>query len=131
MSASPAAPSSPKWMFWTGWVVSILPALGLLFSAVMKFTNSPDLVKGMGHLGWDPKLAMPLGITELTCTILYLIPQTSVLGAVLLTGYMGGAIATHVRIGEGFIPHVIIGVLIWLGLFLRDARIRALLPWRT
>jgi len=131
MSTAAEAPKTPAWMYWTGWVVSILPSLGLIFSAVMKFTNSPQLIEGMGKLGWDPKVAVPLGITELTCTIVYLIPQTSTLGAILLTGYMGGAIATHVRLGEGIVPHIIIGVLVWLGLFLRDSRLRAILPWRT
>jgi xanthine/uracil permease len=97
----------------------------------MKFSNSPDLVKEFDRLGWAPKLAGPLGITEIICTILYLVPQTSVLGAVLLTGYLGGAIATHVRIDDGFIPPIVMGVMIWLGLFLRDARVRALLPWRS
>ena len=72
-----------------------------------------------------------LGILEIACTIIYAIPQTAVLGAILLTGYMGGAIATHVRVGEGVIPHIIIGVLVWLGLFLREPRLRAILPWRT
>lgn len=75
-------------------------------------------------------MAPVLGVTELLCAVLYAIPQTSVLGAILLTGYMGGAIATHARIGEGFIPQIIIGVLVWLGLFLRDARLRALIPIR-
>jgi uncharacterized membrane protein YphA (DoxX/SURF4 family) len=113
-----------------GWIVSVLPSLGLIMSGIMKFTGAKELIEGMSKLGWDPKLAIPLGITELTCTILYLIPQTSVLGAILITGYMGGAIATHVRLGEGIVPHIIIGVLVWLGIFLRDPRLRAILPIR-
>jgi hypothetical protein len=63
--------------------------------------------------------------------LIYAIPQTAVLGAILLTGYMGGAIATHVRVGDGVVVHIIIGVLVWLGLFLREPRLRAILPWRT
>jgi hypothetical protein len=117
-------------LVWTGRVISALPVLGLLLSAGMKFTTSPDLTKGMEHLGWPMNLAVPLGITELVCTILYAIPQTSVLGAILLTGYLGGATATHVRVGDNFVGPIIFGVLVWLGLFLRDPRLRALLPLR-
>jgi DoxX-like family len=125
-----AAPPS-KAMLWTGRVISALPVLGLIMSAAMKFTNSPDIVKGFEHLGWPLKLAMPLGVLELTCTALYAIPQTSVLGAILLTGYLGGATATHVRVGDNFAAPIILGVLVWLGLFLRDPRLRALLPLRS
>jgi hypothetical protein len=71
-----------------------------------------------------------LGILELVCTVLYAIPRTAVLGAILLTGYLGGAIATHVRIGDDFTPPVIMALLLWGGLYLRDARLRALLPLR-
>ena len=126
------APPS-KAMLWTGRVISALPVLGLLFSAAMKFTTSPDLTKGMEHLGWPMNLAVTLGIIELTCTIFYAIPRTSVLGAILLTGYLGGAVATHVRVGDPpaqFIAPIILGVLVWLGLFLREPRLWALLPWR-
>ena len=129
-SSLPPSRSNPLWMTVVGWIVSALPSLGLIMSGSMKFTGAKELIEGMTKLGWDPKLAIPLGITELTCTILYLIPQTSVLGAILITGYMGGAIATHVRLGEGIVPHIIIGVLVWLGIFLRDPRLRAILPIR-
>jgi len=118
-------------LLWTGRVLSALPVLMLLFSASMKFTNSPELTKGMDHLGWPANAAIALGITELVCTILYAIPQTSVLGAILLTGYMGGAIATHARIGEAFYIQAGLGVLIWLGLYLREPRLWAILPWRS
>lgn len=83
------------------------------------------------HIGWKSHLLVPLGITELVCTILYAIPQTSVLGAILLTGYMGGAIATHVRVGDMFLVQAGLGVLVWLGLYLREPRLRAILPWRS
>jgi hypothetical protein len=76
-------------------------------------------------------LAKPLGTTVLACTLLYAIPQTSVLGAILLTGYLGGATATHVRVGDNFAGPIIFGVLVWLGLFLRDSRLRALIPWKN
>jgi hypothetical protein len=99
-------------------------------SAVMKFILPAEAAEGFEHLGWPVKLALALGIVELSSTILYLIPQTAVLGAILLTGYLGGAVATHVRIPENFVSPVIIGVLVWLGLWLRDARLRGLIPLR-
>ncbi len=117
-------------MFWTGWVVTILPVLGLIPSAVFKFIQPADMIKQLDKLGWQGHQMPALGIVEITCTILYLIPQTAVLGAILLTGYLGGAIATHVRIADDFSPPAIMGVLVWLGLFLRDPRLRALLPLR-
>jgi hypothetical protein len=120
-----------KTALWAGRILSGLPVLALLMSAAMKFAMPADAVEGFTHLGWPRELAIALGIIELTCTLLYAIPQTAVLGAILLTGYLGGAIATHVRIEEGFVPPLILGVMIWLGLFLRDRRLRALIPWRA
>jgi hypothetical protein len=97
----------------------------------MKLTQSDQVAEGFTHLGYDPKLALGLGIVELACTIVYLVPQTAVLGAILLTGYLGGATATHLRIGEPFVPPVVFGMVLWAGLYLRDSRIRALLPFRS
>src|SRR5688572_17226962 len=97
-------------MLWTGRVISALPVLALLMSGAMKFTTSPQLTEGMTHLGWPLNLAVALGIVELACTILYVIPQTSVLGAILLTGYLGGATATHVRVGDNFVGPIVLGV---------------------
>ena len=130
MSDPKALPNNSV-MLWTGRVISGLIVLMLLPSAVMKFTQSSQLVEGFAHLGWPERFAIALGITELACTILYAIPQTSVLGAILLTGYMGGTIATHSRIGEWAFVQIGIGVLVWLGLFLREPRLRALLPLRS
>ena len=125
----PAPVSKP--MLWTGRVLSALPVLMVLMSGVMKLTKAPQLVEMFAHLGWNESMAVPLGILEITCAVIYVIPQTAVLGAILLTGYFGGAIATHVRIGEQqFILPAALGVLVWLGLYLRDARLRALLPLR-
>ncbi|MBI5094955.1 MAG: DoxX family protein [Candidatus Hydrogenedentes bacterium] len=117
-------------MLWAGYVMSAVPVLLLVFSASMKFAKPAAVVEGFAHLGYPGSLAFTLGILEIGCTIVYLIPRTSVLGAILLTGYLGGAIATHVRIGESPIMVVVFGVLIWGGLFLRDERIRALIPLR-
>jgi hypothetical protein len=119
-----------KAMLWTGYIISALPVLALILSAVMKFMNPPSLAEGFAHLGYDTKLALGLGIVELTCTILYVIPRTSILGAILLTGYLGGAIATHLRVGDSILAPIILGVLVWLGIFLRDERLRELIPLR-
>lgn len=118
-------------MFWAGWTMSALPSALLLMSGTMKLTQSSQVVEGFTHLGYDANLAVGLGIVELACTVIYLIPQTSVLGAILLTGYLGGATATHLRIGEPYFATVIIGMVFWAGLYLRDPRIRALLPLRS
>ena len=132
-SKSPASPSpNPTWMVWTGRVVSALPVLALLMSGAFKFMKpNEEMVKGLDHIGWKADQLSTLGIVEIACTVLYVIPQTSILGAILLTGYLGGATATHVRVGDPWFAPVIIGVLIWLGLFLRDARLRAIVPWRS
>jgi uncharacterized membrane protein YphA (DoxX/SURF4 family) len=124
-----AAPVSNK-MLWAGRIVSALLVLMLLFSGIMKFTNSSQLTEMFGHLGLDTKLAFALGILELTCTILYALPRTAVLGAILLTGYMGGTIVSHLRVGDQFLTQIVVGVLVWVGIYLRDARLRALIPLR-
>ncbi|MCI0358995.1 MAG: DoxX family protein [Planctomycetaceae bacterium] len=130
MSVATKDPKSPAWMYWTGWGISGLVSLGLAVSAAFKFIHLPEVTKEFARLGYADNLAFGLGIVEIGCTILYLIPQTSVLGAILLTGYLGGATATHVRIGDPFIPPIIFGILVWVGIFLRDPRLRVLLPLR-
>ncbi|MEK6282946.1 MAG: DoxX family protein [Acidobacteriota bacterium] len=128
-----AAPVSKK-MLWAGRIVSALPALFLLMDGVMKLVKPAVVVEGTVRLGYPETVILPLGIVLLACTVLYAIPLTSVLGAILLTGYLGGAVATHVRVGEGPFPvlfPVIIGLLIWGGLYLRDERLRALVPLRS
>jgi uncharacterized protein YndB with AHSA1/START domain len=117
-------------MLWAGRVISALPVLLLVLSGVMKLVKPAPVVEGFTHLGYPADLALGIGILELVCTAVYVIPRTSVLGAVLLTGYLGGATATHVRVGEAFYTPVLLGVLVWGGLYLRDARLRALLPRR-
>ena len=121
-----------KAMIWIGWLLSALPSLALFFSGSMKLVKAEDAVKGFEHLGYPEHLALTLGIVEIGCTLVYLIPRTAVLGAILLTGYLGGAIATHIRLLEmQFLAPLVLGVLIWGGLFLRDPRVRALIPIRT
>ena len=116
---------------WAGWIISILPALLLLLSAAMKFAKPRAVTEGFEKFGYPERLLLVLGIVELTCTVIYLIPRTAVLGAILLTGYLGGATATHVRVSDpSFITPALCGVLVWLGLFLREPRLRALIPLR-
>jgi DoxX-like family len=117
-------------LVWTGRMVSLLLSLLFLWSATMKLMAHPSVFEGMSHLGLPVSLVMPLGILELSCVVIYLIPMTSVLGAVLLTGYLGGAILTHLRIGEPVYMQILFGILVWLGLWLREPRLRALLPLR-
>jgi hypothetical protein len=117
-------------MLWAGRVMSALPALLMLMSALSKLAQAAAVTQGFGEFGLPRHLIIPLGILELTCTILYVIPRTAVLGAILLTGYMGGAILANVRIGEYWYIPALVGVFVWGGLFLRDPRIRALIPWR-
>src|SRR5438067_8530617 len=128
---SPIAPS--KTTFWIGHAVSAFPVLMLFVSAIMKFAKPAPVIEGMAQHGYPEEIITGLGIVELACTVLYLIPHTSVLGAILLTGYLGGATATHVRVGEygqAFIGAIPFGVLLWLGLYLREPRLRVLVPWR-
>ena len=132
MQTEPETAGGSKKMYWAGWILSALPSALLIFSGGMKLAQSSTIVEGFTHLGYDPNLAVGLGIVEVGCTIIYLIPQTAVLGAILLTGYLGGATATHLRIGEpNFVAPVIVGMVLWGGLYLRDPRIRALLPLRS
>lgn len=120
-----------KKAFRSGWALSALPAMLLLFSAAMKFAKPAPVVEGFAALGYPERLALPIGVVELACTIVYLVPRTAVLGAILLTGYLGGATATHVRVGDPFFSPIVIGVVLWLGLYLREPRLRALAPIRS
>ncbi len=114
---------------WSGW--PLLPLVLLfLFSAAMKVKGGPELTQGLAHLGLPESMVMPLAILELSVAVLYAIPATAVLGAIFLTSFIGGAICTHWRVGDAFALHVVIGLLIWLGLYLRDERLKALIPLR-
>ena len=115
---------------WTGRAITVLVSLLFLFSAAMKFMGGAEVKEGMAHLGLPESMIIPLGILEAACTVIYLIPATSVLGAILLAGYIGGAICTHWRVGDPFLPQVAIGLVIWLGIYLREPRLKALIPIR-
>lgn len=119
-----------KKMLWVSYVMSALPMLMLLISGIMKLVQPSSVVEGFAHLGYDGGVALGLGLVELLSTLLYAIPRTSVLGAILLTGYLGGATASHLRIGEPFHMAVLLGLLLWGGLYLRDERLRLLVPFR-
>jgi len=117
-------------LVWVGRFLSFLAALPFVPSAAMKLVGHPSVVEGMAHLELPESMILWLGILELGCVVVYAIPQTAILGAILLTGYIGGAMLTHLRIGEAVYVHVALGVVLWLGLFLREARLRQLLPVR-
>lgn len=124
------SPKTSKTSMIAGRIISTLPVLLLIMSAVMKLAKPGDFAEQFGKSGFPVSVATPLGVVELICTALYVIPQTAVLGAILLTGYLGGATAAHVRMEENFVGPVLFGVLVWLGLYLRDHRIRELAPFR-
>jgi hypothetical protein len=134
MQSGHATTTSAKALLWTGRVLSGLPALFLLVDAAMKLVKPEPVVKATVELGYPESVIVGLGIVLSSCTIIYMIPRTSILGAILLTGYLGGACASHLRAGQGWFPilfPVAFGVMLWGGLYLRDERLRALLPLRT
>lgn len=129
------APTTSKGMLWTGRVLSALPILFMLMDGGMKLFKPAFVVDATVKLGYSESVIVPLGILALICTILYAIPRTSVLGAILLTGYLGGAVASHLRHGDPLFSHVLFpvywGVMLWAGLYLREDRLRALVPLRS
>lgn len=131
MNTHSTTPSNAR--LWTGRIVGGLPALFLIVDAVMKLVKPEPVVKATVELGFPETALVPLGIVLLISTLLYLIPRTNALGAILLTGYLGGAVATHVHVGHGafeILFPVIFGVFLWGGLWIRDERIRNILPFR-
>ncbi|HXM93372.1 MAG TPA: DoxX family protein [Candidatus Dormibacteraeota bacterium] len=126
-SDAQVAPVSKK-RVWAGRIISALVALFLLFDSVIKLMRITPVITTTTRLGYSVGVVLPLGILLFLCTALYVIPRTSVLGAILLTGYLGGATATHVRVGEPFYFPIVLGVLLWAGLYLREERLRALIP---
>jgi len=135
MQSGAQTPPLSKKRLWTGRTLSGLSVLFLLFDAVIKFMNIRPVTEAFAKLGYPASLAVPIGIVLLVCVVIYAIPRTSVLGAILLTGYLGGAIATHVRVGDPLLSHVLfptyVALLIWGGLYLREDRLGALIPLRS
>jgi hypothetical protein len=119
-----------KRIVWVGRVISVLASLLFAMSAFLKLKGGPEVAQGIAHLGLPSPLIIPLSILEISCLVIYLIPATSVLGAILLTGYIGGAICTHWRVGDPFFVQIALGIFVWLGLYLREDRLKELLPLR-
>jgi len=132
---SVARPAPSKKSVWSGRILSGLVVLFLIPDAIIKFIKPAPVVEAFAHVGLPLTLANSIGILLLLCTAAYAIPRTSVLGAILLTGYLGGAVATHLRVSDPLFSHILfptyLGVLLWLGLYLRDSRVRALIPLRS
>lgn len=127
--ATPAVPGRAA--LWTGRFLTGFGALFLAFDGTFKLLLPPEAVESMAQLGWDASALFGIGVLQLLLLALYLVPRTAILGAVLWTGYLGGAIATHVRVGSPLFTHqlfpVYVAAFLWLGLYLRDRRVRALL----
>jgi hypothetical protein len=126
---STTVPSSKR-SVWAGLIISGLMVLFLLFDCIVKLLQLAVATRATGRLGYAESVVFGIGVVELVCTVLYVIPRTSILGAILLTGYLGGATATHVRIGDPYFFPIVVGVLVWLGQWLRDEHLRALVPLR-
>jgi len=120
-----------KASLWTGRIISTLIILFMLFDGGAKVVRFAPYVEGTVKAGFADNLVVPLGIVSLVCAILYAIPQTSILGGILLAAYFGGATATHVRLGQPFWFPIVFGILTWLALYLREPRLRKLIPLRT
>jgi hypothetical protein len=133
-SAAQTATISRK-MLWGGRIASGLVILFLLFDATIKIIRLAPALEGTARLGYSVSIVLPLGTVLLVCVVLYMIPRTSILGAILLTGYLGGAVASNVRVGNPLFGYILapvyVAVLLWLGLFLRDSRVRELIPLRS
>lgn len=130
-TAAPVAAVSNKTM-WVGRVVSLIPAALVLFGAIMKLIKADAVVVGMAQHGIPEHLVVLTGAIELLCTIVYLIPRTAVLGAILMTALFGGATFTNVRVGDPtWVVTVVLGVMVWGGLFLRDTQLREFIPLRN
>jgi hypothetical protein len=126
--------SISKSQLWTGRILSTLGVLFLVFDAVLKLIKPAMVVEATIKLGYPESMITPLGIVLLSCVALYCIPATRVFGAILLTGYLGGAVATHARVGDPIFSHILfptyVASLLWLGLYLRDPALRAFVPLR-
>jgi len=127
-SGTQTVPSS-KTMLWVGRIISGLMIVFMLFDAGVKILKLPAAVEGTVRLGYPVSTIQPVGVIALVCVLLYAIPRTSILGAILLTGYLGGATATQVRVQDAwFVFPAVLGALIWAGLYFRDERLRSLIP---
>jgi hypothetical protein len=135
MPTEAQSPGVSKKALWAGRAISGVIVLLLSLDGVMKFFKPKPVVDAFAHLGIPIELDFVIGTLLLLCTVLYAVPATSILGAILLTGYLGGAVMTHLRVGDPLFTHVLfptyLGSLLWLGLYLRDPRLRVLIPLRS
>jgi len=123
-----AAPATGRGMLLAGRIITGFVSLFLLADGVLRTAHFAPYVDGLVQFGYPAHLATPIGVTLTLCTLLYLVPRTAVIGAILLTGYLGGATATHVRVEDpNFLFAAVFGVLVWVGLYLREPRLRAFL----
>jgi hypothetical protein len=135
MSDQPQTPGTRRMSYWLGWGLSGVAIAFFLLDAAMKLLALPIVLQASAEIGFQGEiLARELGIILLLCTVLYAAPPTAILGAILLTGYLGGAVAAHLRVNDPLFTHVLFGVyagiLVWGGLYLRDTKLRAALPLR-
>jgi DoxX-like family len=134
VQASTFVPPVSKAKLWIGWILTALPALFLLMGGIMDVMKPDFVVKATAEMGYPEGALVGLGVVVLICVVLYIIPNTAVLGAILLTGYLGGAVATHVRHGDPLFSSVLapvyFAILLWAGLYLREPRLAALIPFR-
>ena len=128
-AGTPAVPSSSK-MVWTGRIVSGIVVLFLVAVNLMGIIKHAEMAPQFARMGYPESLAIKIPVVCIICAVIYAIPRTAILGAILVTAYLGGATATHVRIGEPFFFPVFVAVLAWGGIFLRDEKVRALIPVR-
>lgn len=129
---SAVATQVSKGRSWTGWIITGLVAAFMLFDAVAKFVQPAPVAEAFARTGWPIQLSTTVGAILLICTLIYLVPQTSVLGAILLTGYLGGAVATNLRLQNPLLTHtlfpVYFGILVWIGLWLREPSLATVFP---
>ena len=130
MDATLTAPrvAQKRWTLWAGWILSALVFVFMAYSAILKLTHNPQAVQGFSALGLGLGALTALGVVELACVVLFLIPPTAALGAVLLAGYFGGAVMAHLVMHIPLPIPIIFGVVAWLALYLREPRVRPLFP---
>ena len=131
MATAPQSASKSKGSIWAGRILSALPVLLMVFGGTFGLLKPEALQSGFTKYGYPAQILAPICVAEILCALVYAVPRTSMFGAILLTAYMGGATATHVRVGEAFFMPVVVAAVAWLGLWLRDERLRALVPWRS
>jgi hypothetical protein len=134
MSSTAVSGTTSKGMLWTGRIISGLVVLFMLFDCITKIIKLPQVIEASAKMGFSVSMVVGIGWTLLACVILYVIPQTSVLGAILLASYLGGAVATNVYVHNPTFNScfaIVFGVLTWLGIYLRESRVRALVPFKS